>query len=170
MPFAGPDDGTFLILDETGLWQIDQTGQKTIVFTLDHTITSEAELLSDDTGNRYIYPGEGRSLFAYDPRGNLQWIAYMPGSHLHAPRLGIGSGRYLYALSTDGQLLAYDMVDGRLLEQFVLYNGGNDGSPTARWLSVRPDDIVRFGSGYLSIVTLDGLVLTDEADPANGGN
>jgi len=80
----------------------------------------------------------------------------MPGNHLHAPLLGIGGGSLLYALTTDGQLLAYDTVDGRLVAQLPLYDGGVDGTVAARWLEVQPDDTVRFSAGYLSIVTLDG--------------
>ena len=74
----------------------------------------------------------------------------------------IGGGRLIYALSADGQLLAFDVQDGHLVAQLALYDGGVNGSASTRWLAVRPDDTVTFSGGYLSVATIDGLALLGE--------
>jgi outer membrane protein assembly factor BamB len=165
VPFAAPDEEFWLLSDSTVL-HINRALAITPLLDTGHEFTPEAELLGDKSGPLYLYPGEGRSLYAYQPDGTLLWIAYMPGSHLRAPRLGLGGGRLIYALTTDGQLLAYTTGDGRLVAQQALYNGGIDGSASARWLEVKPDDTVSFSSGYLSVVTLNGLdlIADDSAD------
>ncbi len=134
------------------------------MFDTGRAFTAEAELISGPSDTLYLYTGDGRALYAYGLDGALRWIAYMPGSHLRAPRLGIGGGRVVYALSTDGQLLIYDTRDGRLVGQLALYDGGINGTASARWLDVRPDDTVTFSAGYLTTVTIDGLALLDETD------
>jgi murein DD-endopeptidase MepM/ murein hydrolase activator NlpD len=161
LPFAAPDGGFFLMTGSE-VRRLDAALSLTSLFDTGHTFSSEAELITGPSGTLYLYTGGGRALYAYGPDGALRWIAYMPGSHLRAPRLGIGGGRLVYALSTDGQLLAYDTKDGRLKGQLALYDGGINGTASARWLDVQPDDTVTFGAGFLTTVTIDGLALLDE--------
>jgi hypothetical protein len=162
IPF-GAANGEFILLNGSMVSRIDSAFNVTSLFDTGRALAPETEWQQDAAGISYIYPGEGRSFYAYGTDGALLWIAYMPGSHLDAPRFGLGGGRLIYALTTDGQLLVYATDDGRLLGQFALYNGGLDGFADKRWLDVRPDDTVRFSSGYLSFAMLDGLkLLADE--------
>ncbi len=156
-----PDSG-FTLLDGSTISSIDRALNHRIIVNTDRPITTGATLL--DTGETvYLYTGEGRALYAYDRAGTLRWIAYMPGSHSRPPLLSVGGGQRLYVLTEDGQLLVYAVENGRLLEQIALYDGGADGLSAARWLNVDAEDTVRFSSGYLSVVTLDGLALGDAA-------
>jgi hypothetical protein len=160
-PFAAPDGG-FTLLVGSAVLQMDRALNVTLLFDTELQFLSGAELLRGPSGSLYLYTGEGRSLYTYRPDGTLDWIAYMPGSHLRPPLLGVGGGRLIYALTADGQLLAYDTRDGRLMAQLFLYDGGVDGSAAARWLDVGADDSVTFSAGFLSIATLNGLdLLTD---------
>ncbi len=163
LPFAAPD-GAFFLMSGSEVLRLDPALRLTLLFDTGRAFTAEAELISGPSDTLYLYTGEGRALYAYGLDGALRWIAYMPGSHLRAPRLGIGGGRVVYALSTDGQLLIYDTRDGRLVGQLALYDGGINGTASARWLDVRPDDTVTFSAGYLTTVTIDGLALLDETD------
>jgi outer membrane protein assembly factor BamB len=158
LPYAALDGGFFLMHGST-VSRLDAALMVTSIVDTGRTFTPAAELISDPSGTLYVYTGEGRALYAYRADGTSLWIAYMPGSHLSPPRLGVGSGQVVYVLSTDGQLLAYDTRDGHLTAQLALYDGGINGSSSARWLDVRPDDTLTFSAGYLSVVTLDGLTL-----------
>jgi murein DD-endopeptidase MepM/ murein hydrolase activator NlpD len=158
VPFAAPDGG-FLLLIGSAVLRMDRALNVTPLFDTKLQFLSGAELLREPSGNLCLYTGEGRSLYTYQPDGTLDWIAYMPGSHLRPPLLGIGGGRLIYALTTDGQVLTYDAGDGRLVAQLALYSGGVDGSAAARWLDVGADDSVTFSAGFLSIATLNGLDL-----------
>jgi len=163
VPLAAPDGEFTLLIGSAVLW-MDRAFNLTLLFDTGLSFSSGAELLQGPSGSLYLYTGEGRSLYAYQPDGTLDWIAYMPGSHLRPPLLGVGGGRLIYALTTDGQLLAYDTHDGRLVAQLALYSGGVEGSAAARWLDVAADDTVRFSAGFLSVVTLNGLdLLTAQA-------
>ena len=160
VPFAAPD-GEFLIASGSTISRLNHDLTLTFLFDAGHALTANTELLYAESGAVYVYPGEGFALYAHAPDGALQWIAYMPGSHRHAPYLGLGEGRLLYVLSTDGQLLAYNTGDGRLVAQVALYDGGINGTASARKLDVQSDDTVTFAGGYLTQVTLDGLALLE---------
>ncbi|MBN1681509.1 MAG: PQQ-binding-like beta-propeller repeat protein [Anaerolineae bacterium] len=161
IPFAG-NAGEFYVVAGSAVWQLNGDFDEIPLFDTERTLTPDAELLPGPSGEFYLYSGEGRSLYAYDADGALLWIAYMPGSHLRAPYLRLESGRLVYALTTDGQLLAYDTADGRLVTQIALYDGGVEGVPSARWLDVSPEELIHFSSGYLTIITLDGHMITTE--------
>jgi hypothetical protein len=163
IPFAAPA-GEFLVLSGSTISAMDGALTATPLFETGTRFASNAQAIVDGAGDVYLYPGEGRGLYAYRRDGSLRWIAYMPGSHLRAPRLGIGGGQLLYVVTTDGQLLAYATGDGRLAGQLALYNGGSGGTPTARWLDVAPDDTVRFSSGFLTLATLNGLAFLTPAE------
>ncbi len=166
IPFAALDGG-FWVLDGSSITHLDTSFVSTTLVDTGRAFTSSAELLADTNGTVYLYPGEGRALYAYGPDASLRWLGFMPGSIVHTPRFAIGGGQLIYALTSDGQLLAYNTSDGRLEAQLTLFNGGTAGSPSARWLSVGPDDMVRFSSGYLSVVTVSGLDLLNNSIVAN---
>lgn len=166
LPFAAPGGG-FTVLSGDTIWRLDAAFERTPVVETQRAFTTNADLLHGPAGMLYVYTGEGRSLYGYAPDGSLSWIAYMPGNYLRPPLLGVGGGRLVYALSMDGQLIAFDTTDGRLVGGTALYTGGVDGSASARWLNVRPDDTVTFYSGYLSVVTIAGLDLIPAGDSSS---
>ncbi|RPI99573.1 MAG: hypothetical protein EHM39_06280 [Chloroflexi bacterium] len=166
IPF-GAANGGFWVLDGTSITYLDRSFSSRVLVDTGRDFTPSAELLTDANGTVYVYPGEGRALYAYGADGSLRWLGFMPGSLIHTPRFAIGGEQYIYALTVDGQLLVYNTSDGRLETQLTLFNGGPAGSPSARWLSVGPDDTVRFSSGYLSVVTLSGLDLLNNATVTN---
>lgn len=158
VPFAA-GAGAFWVLAGTAIERLDEALAWNTTLDAERQLSAGAELVTGPDGTLYAYSGEGRALYAWGPDGAARWIAFMPGSHLRPPLLGIGGGRLLYALSTDGQLLAFDTDDGRLIAQLSLYDGGVEGTAVARWLAVSPDDSVRFGSGFLTVAGLDGATL-----------
>ncbi len=158
VPFAA-GEGAFWVLAGTAIERLDATLTWNTTLDAERPFSAEAELVTGPDGTLYAYSGEGRALYAWGPDGVTRWIAFMPGSHLRPPLLGVGGGTLLYALSTDGQLLAFDTEDGRLIAQLSLYDGGVQGTSAARWLAVGPDDSVRFGSGFLTMAGLDGATL-----------
>jgi hypothetical protein len=80
------------------------------------------------------------------------------------PLLRTGGGCLLYTLDADGMLNVFSTTDGSLIDQVQLYSGGSQtGSPRARLLEVDVNERIRVGSGFLSLVTLDGKVLGGEA-------
>lgn len=161
IPIAGPDTD-LTVLNGSTIARLDDAGLLTPIVDTGRAFLPSAEVWFGPGGEMVLYTGEGRALYAYTPGGDTRWIAFMPGSHLRPPRVAVGSGALIYALTYDGQLLVFDARDGRLLRQLALYNGGSDGTSMARWLDVAPDDTVRFNSGYLSYVTLYGPDLTME--------
>ena len=165
MPDMGQPIGTaaegFLVFSNSRLIRLTPAGEVTQAFTVEWPVTPTAQAVEGPDGQIYLYGGEGRSLYAYRPNGDLEWVAYMPGSHLHPPLLGVGGGQRLYALTTDGQLLAYDTADGHLVARLLLFDGGIEGTAAARWLEVSADDMLGVSAGYLSVVMLDGLALSD---------
>lgn len=165
LPFAG-QPGEFWLLSGSAVSYLDTALAVAPVFDTGQTLTASAEVLAGPSGALYLYTGEGRALYAFEGNKTLRWAAFMPGSHLRAPLLGIGGGKLVYALTTDGQLLAYDTQDGHLAGQIALYDGGVDGMASARWLHVTPEDVVSFGGGYLSLVAIDGLALVASDAPA----
>jgi outer membrane protein assembly factor BamB len=158
LPFPAADGG-FYLMSGSRVLRIDPALAIMPLVDTERAFTTQAALVVNASGTLYVYTGEGRSLYAYGPGGMLLWIAFLPGSYLRPPLLGLGGGRLLYALSADGQLLAIDTVDGHLVAQLALYDGGAEGSAAARLLDVRSDDTVIFAGGFLSVVTLDGLAL-----------
>ncbi len=164
VPFAA-EAGAFWVLSGTTVEQLEQALTWNHVVDAERPFSAGAELVTGLDGSLYTYSGEGRALHAWGPGGEARWIAFMPGSHLRPPLLGIGGGRLLYALSADAQLLVFDTGDGRLIAQLGLYDGGVERTAAARWLAVGPEDDVRFGGGFLTVVGLDGALLAATALP-----
>lgn len=158
IPFATTDGG-FVVLSGTTVARLNSAGELLHTFDTAWPVTAEAALVAGPEGALYLYAGEGRALYAFAADGNLQWIAYMPGSHVRPPLLGVGGGALVYALTFDGQLVVYDAQDGHMVASLALYHGGVEGTSAARWLVVDAAERVQFSSGYLSTVTLDGSAL-----------
>lgn len=152
-------EGAFWVLAGKAVERLDAALAWSTALETERVFGAGAELVTGPDGTLYAYNGEGRALYAWGPDGTARWIAFMPGSHLRPPLLGIGGGALLYALSTDGQLLAFDTEDGRLIAQLSLYDGGVQGTSAARWLAVGADESVGFGSGFLTVAGLDGAAL-----------
>jgi hypothetical protein len=116
----------------------------------------------DVLGNMYVYLGDADgTLLALGPTGTVRWRARYPtGSASLPPLLDTGNGCLLYALDSSGLLHIFDTFSGDLVNQVALYAGGDrNSSPRARLLTVDQNDRVRVGSGFLTVVTLDGWAL-----------
>ncbi len=122
-------------------------------------------LVADRLGNVYVFMAREQGfLYAYAPDGISRWQATLPGDHRQPPLLAAGRDCLLYALTADGTLYVLSTADGTVLGQARLYNGGATGHPNARLLDVLPGlaedgERVRFGAGFLTVVTLDGHLL-----------
>lgn len=154
--FAGAPS-SFIVLHDDSLLTLDSTLALQIVGQVPRAITRGAQAVTAADGSVYLYPGEGRSLYAFSPAGELRWIGYLPGESVRSPRLAVGGGALVCVLSADGQLLSFDTRDGRLLGEHSLYTGGLDGGgATARWVHVADDETVYFSAGFLTVAVLDG--------------
>ncbi len=157
--FAGPGN-SFIVLQNDSLLVLDSGLDLRTVAQLPRAATRDAQVVTTADGDIYLYPGEGRSLYAYDSSGELRWIGYLPGESVRAPRLAVGGGAVVCALSAEGQLFSFDARDGRLLGEHSLYTGGLDGGgATARWAHVDSDETVHFSAGFLTVAKLDGQAL-----------
>ncbi|HIE54768.1 MAG TPA: hypothetical protein EYP90_06265, partial [Chromatiaceae bacterium] len=79
---VGSAAGGFLVFSGSSLLRITPAGEVTQAFTVEWPVTPTAQAVEGPDGRIYLYGGEGRALYAYRPDGVLDWIAYMPGSHL----------------------------------------------------------------------------------------
>lgn len=116
----------------------------------------------DVLGNTYVYMGNfENTLLALDPDGTVRWrVRYPLPSDSLPPLMDTGGGCLLYTLDMDGYLNIFDTRSGDLVKQVEIYAGGErTGSPRARLLEVDQNERVRAGSGFLSLVTLDGWAL-----------
>lgn len=116
----------------------------------------------DALGNTYVYMDDSaHTLVALGPTGEVLWrVRYPTPSAALPPLMDTGGGCLLYTLGMDGILNVIDTATGDLVTQREIYPGGSrNSSPRARMLEVDANDIVRAGSGFLSVVTLDGRVL-----------
>ncbi len=125
-----------------------------------------ATLTVDLLGNSYIYGGDAaNTLASFDVGGALRWRVEYPFPPVSLPPLlATGNGCLLYTLDMDGMLNVFETATGNMINQSQLYAGGNrSSSPRARFLQVNPGEQVQFGSGFLTLVTLDGWALGGEA-------
>lgn len=122
-----------------------------------------AQAAADSFGNLYVYPGYGQMLYAYAAGGGLRWTVRLPSLPTQPPLLAVGDGCLLYTLTADGALLAYRATDGALRGIASLYAGGRQHQPSARLLTVLPNELVQFSAGYLSTAIVDGLQLAELA-------
>lgn len=129
-------------------------------------------LAADSAGNVYVFMALDQGvLYAYAPDGTLRWQAILPGEHRQPPLLAVGRDCLLYALAADGTLYAISATDGATLGQARLYAGGAAGHPNARLLEILPGpaeegERVRFGTGFLTVATIDGHLLAGLAPAA----
>ena len=70
-PFTAPDGGFFL-MSGTNVLRLDRALAVTLIVDTGRVFTTEAEMISDSSGTLYVYTGEGRSLYAYNPDGSLR--------------------------------------------------------------------------------------------------
>ncbi|MBE0690705.1 MAG: hypothetical protein IH587_11355, partial [Anaerolineae bacterium] len=110
-----------------------------------------------------IFAGDREAtLIAINADGEPRWhTRYPTGLFAQAPLLDTGGGCLLYALDADGTLNIFNTVDGSLLHQILLYAGGvTNRHPSARLLQVDESDRILVGSGFLSLLALDGSVIS----------
>ncbi|HLV35974.1 MAG TPA: peptidoglycan DD-metalloendopeptidase family protein [Spirillospora sp.] len=116
----------------------------------------------DVLGRTYIYMGDAAStLVALGTDGDIRWrVRYPTAAASLPPLMDTGNGCLLYTLDMNGVLNIFDTTSGDLVNQVKIYAGGNrNSSPRARILDVDQNERVRAGSGFLSLVTLDGWAL-----------
>jgi hypothetical protein len=165
IPVIAPErDGSWFALDGAQIKRFTN-GQNHTLGTI--TLPGRtARTTVDFLGNAYVYMGDAdNTLLALSPTGSVRWRTNYPfGDTTLPPLLSTGGGCLLYTLDVDGMLNVFSTADGALLQQTQLYSGGNrTGSPRARLLQVDANERVRVGSGFLSLVTLDGKILGGEA-------
>ncbi len=167
-PLAAPGpDGDFFLLDGAILYHIaleDGVFTPAALARLPITPGLSTALLADGSGGVLVFTALDEAyLYAYDSSGELRWQTTLPGMHRQPPRLAAGDGCLLYAGAVDGTLYALSAAEGTILGQAQLYTGGWRGQPNARLLDVFADadgrELVRFGAGFLSLITLDGYAL-----------
>jgi hypothetical protein len=121
-----------------------------------------ARLTTDVVGNSYIFVGDREStLIGLGPSGEMRWrTRYPTGGQAQPPLLDVGGGCLLYSLDSRGTLSIFNAADGNLMHQVQLYTGGaTNGHPRARLLHVDEHDRVLVGSGFLSVLALDGRII-----------
>lgn len=120
----------------------------------------------DVLSNTYVYMGNfGNTLLAMSPTGEVLWqVEYPVEPDSLPPLMDTGNGCLLYTLGMDGILNVFDTSNGDLVNQVELYAGGDrNSSPRARILAVDQNETIRVGTGFLSVVALDGWVLGNKA-------
>ncbi|MEZ4669162.1 MAG: PQQ-binding-like beta-propeller repeat protein [Anaerolineae bacterium] len=161
-PVVAPQpDGSWLIIDGLQVKRL-HGGQNQNVATLDAAPGLATQLVSDSSGNIYIYVDVAtRQLVALAADGSPRWnIAYPNAENTSLPLLAVGNGCWLYSLESNGQLNVFSGADGQLLNQLDLYAGGRRTTqPLARLLTVNSAEQVQVSSGFLTMVTLDGSQL-----------
>jgi murein DD-endopeptidase MepM/ murein hydrolase activator NlpD len=113
----------------------------------------------DGAGNTYIYPGTGQDLYAFAADGSLRWQAKLTNIPSAPLLMALGAGCGLYTLNGQGQLSAYDTLNGEQRGGVGLYAGGTRRNPALRTLQVGAGEQIQFSAGFLSTLSIDGLRL-----------
>jgi len=158
VPVALPGGG-FLVLVASQVNIIGADMSLRALFDANHRLLRGSSAAMDSTGNVYVYPGQGKTVYAFGPDGALRWQADLPKQPQQQPLLAVGKGCLVYSLLSDGTLSAFAAADGQLRGTAELYYGGVHTHLDARFLRVLDNEQVEFSAGYLSTVVLDGLTL-----------
>ncbi len=158
VPVAAAQGGFLVMVASQVGWLSPDMAWKPLV-DVGQALGRNSQIAVDPQGGVVVYPGQGDEIYAYAANGSLRWQARLTGSPTQPALVGVGSGCLVYALTSDGALLAYRGSDGALRGIAPLYAGGPHGHVSARFLKVSPDDQVQFSAGYLSIATIDGPTL-----------
>jgi murein DD-endopeptidase MepM/ murein hydrolase activator NlpD len=152
--------GGWIVIDGMDVLRFDVAGSQALAST-GIAQGRSAALTTDPYGNSYYYAGDReQTLLAIAPDGNILWRVRYPQASRQSPLLDTGGGCLLYALDDDGMLNVFSTTDGALLAQTQLYSGGAQNShPRARLLRVDEQERVLMGSGFLSLLALDGRML-----------
>jgi murein DD-endopeptidase MepM/ murein hydrolase activator NlpD len=151
--------GGWLTLADT---QLRWLGETTPLARVSPPPGRTAALTADSLGSSYVYLGDSDgTLLAFAPDGTLRWRAAYPfAANYQPPLLAVGGGCLLYTLDVDGMVNVFNAADGELVNQLQLYAGGSERtSPRARVLRADSADRLTVASGFLTMVTLDGLKL-----------
>jgi murein DD-endopeptidase MepM/ murein hydrolase activator NlpD len=158
-------DGSWLVLAGTELQHLTH-GEARMITSVSPPPGRTARITADWLGNNYIYLGDAdATLIAIGNEGNLRWrVKYPVNNPTLPPLLALGGGCLLYTMDADGMINVFSTADGTLLNQLQMYAGGRrNSSPGARLLRVDTTDQVLAGSGFLTMLTLDGTKMGGEA-------
>ncbi|MCC6616565.1 MAG: peptidoglycan DD-metalloendopeptidase family protein [Anaerolineae bacterium] len=161
-PVFAASKGGWMLLDGLNVLHT-QSSSASVFASTGVQMGRTAQLTSDVMGNAYIFAGDREAtLIAIDADGKPRWrTRYPTGLFAQAPLLDTGGGCLLYALDADGTLNIINTVDGSLLHQIVLYAGGvSNRHPSARLLQVDTSDRILVGAGFLSLLALDGSIIS----------
>lgn len=157
-----PNDPGWLIVERNSL-SYAAPGQQIAIADLPFRLGSQPSLTVDAAGNSYLYLDDpARTLLSLDSAGQARWqIAYPLGLVEAAPVLAV-DGCALYALDGDGHLRAFGAVDGRLLNEVLIYAGGERNRMlSARLLQVEGDQLT-VSAGFLSLFTLSASAFSQD--------
>ena len=158
-------DGSWVGLDGAQFKRFSN-GQNHTYSSINTAPGRTAAVTSDLLGNAYVYLAEpSNMLVSLDSEGVVRWQTEYPASTFSlSPLMDTGSGCLLYMLDMDGFLHMFNANNGDLVHQVQLYAGGErNSSPRARFLTVDANERIQVGSGFLSLVTLDGWALAGDA-------
>lgn len=159
-PLFTPSSEGWLILDGMDVLRIDARGSNTLAST--GVVSGRASaLITDVFGTIYIYASDrNRTFLALNADGSERWRTQYPVGVELPPLMDVGGGCLLYTLDDDGMLNAFSTADGSLVNQLQLYAGGvQNNHPQARLLVADASDQVLLGSGFLSMLAVNGAVL-----------
>lgn len=154
-------DHSWRVLDGQTLYHLDAEGMYPLA-QLDYPSGVRAQMAVDAQGVMYLYPDDdGASLSILEADGTLRWSKRYPVlMNNDAPLVGVGSGCVLYTLDPNGTLHLFNVQNGDELNSLQLYAGGQDfGASQARFLRVDAQDRIFWGSGFLSVLTIEGRPL-----------
>lgn len=164
-PVVAANPSGWYVLDGARLYRIEGETQIELAI-ISPPPGRTARLTADVIGNVYVYVGDaGGTLIALDANGDVRWRTTYPTTPTSlAPTLDVGGGCILYALDADGTLNVFDTGTGALARRITLYAGGEqNSSPRARLLRADRSERMLLGSGFLTVVALDGAQLAPDA-------
>jgi murein DD-endopeptidase MepM/ murein hydrolase activator NlpD len=148
--------------NDPGWWVIEGNslsyaapGIQIAIADLPFRLGEQPSLTLDAAGNSYLYLDDpAQTLLALDGAGQVRWQIRYPLGIVAAEPLLATDGCVLYALDGDGHLRAFAAGDGRLLNEALIYAGGDRNRMlSARVLRVEGDQLT-VSTGFLSVFTL----------------
>jgi Peptidase family M23/PQQ-like domain len=155
----------WIVVNDTSIMHL-RGGNATPIGNLSAQLGISSQMTSDVLGNTYLYlSARGGTLRSFSPTGEVRWeVRYPTGGSFLPPLMSVGGGCLLYTLDETGTLNVFDTATGAVLNQLVIYAGGEqNNSPRSRVLRANQDDFVLAGGGFVSMLAIDGRRLGEAA-------